>query len=55
MNWEFMNNEDIEVNTSDTSNNDQIYSYLHKIVDKAKLSAPSVILISELDLLANGI
>jgi len=54
MNWEFMNNEDIENNTADSSNNDQIYSYLHKIVDKAKLSAPSVILISELDLLANG-
>jgi len=49
-----MNNEDNEV-SSTRNNDDQIYSYLYKVFDKAKLSAPSVVLISELDLLANGI
>ncbi|OUM57051.1 hypothetical protein PIROE2DRAFT_18071 [Piromyces sp. E2] len=54
MNWEYMNNEDGEVSSTTNNDKDQIYSYLHKVFDKAKLSAPSVILISELDLLANG-
>jgi transitional endoplasmic reticulum ATPase len=53
MNWEYINNEETANNTTDSDNN-KIYNYLHKVIDKAKLSAPSVVLISELDLLANG-
>ncbi|ORX60122.1 AAA-domain-containing protein [Piromyces finnis] len=53
MNMEYMNNEDNEMNSTER-NDGQKYSYLNKVFDKAKLSAPSVILISELDLLANG-